>query len=217
MLLNFARNLFRYSKLKICSENERFSGIESSEIARIRQLDYTKQWLTLREKQYYHIRLDDQSLILFQTTAGKESFSFLPCPLNIPTQSDFLTEQYPDIRPSKALAYLDDYELAIITAEIKPHVTPIRLDTDLNAYRATVHPATHLHLGIENHIRIAIRRTWTPQAFLIFVIRQVYPNNWETLLERKEDLKIERWIRTDLETITSKYWDAADELQHYLV
>lgn len=217
MLLQFAHNLFRYSKLRACSTNEHFAGISPAEISRIRQLTYVQQWITLRESNHYHIRLDDQSLILFQTTAGKESYSFLPCPLNIPAQSDFLSERYPDLRPSKALAYLDDYELAVLTADIKTHVTPIRLDTDQSAYRTTIHPATHLHFGIDNEIRIAIRRAWTPQAFLIFVIRQAYPRSWEILLERKEDLKIERWIRSDLPTIAQECWHAADELQHYLV
>ena len=216
MLLSFAHNLSRYSKLRICSTNEHFSGLEPTDIARIRQLSYIKQWQTLRENQHYHIRLDDQSLLLFQNTAGKESFSFLPCPLDVPSQSVFLAERYPDVRPSKALVYLDDYELAVLTAEAKTHVTPIRLDSDPTAYRPTIHPVKHLHFGIENHIRIATRRSWTPQAFLLFVIRQAYPRNWEILLERKEDLKIERWIRADLPMIESNYWQVDDELQHYL-
>jgi hypothetical protein len=216
MLLDFVKNLAGYAKLQICSKNEHFSGIQPIEIARIRQLTYLEQWQVARDERLYHICLDDQSLISFQDIAGKKSFSYMPCPLIVPSQSDFFKSQFPDLRPSHAKRYQDEYELALLTASPKNHVTPIRLDVDFNSYRCAVHPATHIHFGVDNEIRIATRRMWSPQAFFLFLIRHSYPRNWELLLERRGDLKIERWIRSDLPLLEPDYWGQGDDLQHNL-
>jgi hypothetical protein len=207
---------FRYAGLgvvKLAHNNFRFTQQMVSEL---RQLNYVDQWKLSRSNSWCHVMLDDLSYFSFSDLAGKPSYGYYPCPLEIESLADYLRER--DIEPTKRnkMEAAEEYDLAIETATLKESLTPIRYDIDTNAYRVCVHPTAHLHIGRDNQIRIATRRIMTPLAFVLFVIRQTYPENWTKLLTYSDSLKLARKIRSGLPEIKEPNWTEKDEIQSYL-
>ncbi|RYH28416.1 MAG: DUF2290 domain-containing protein [Alcaligenaceae bacterium] len=181
-----------------------------------RKIGYADQWRKAREENWFHLLLADQSFFLFSEENDKLSYSFFPCPLDIPTFSNFLASLDRQNSQRNRAEYADQYQLVVETADLKAHITPIRFDQDLASYRACTHPAAHLHIGLENEIRIAVRRHLTPLAFVLFVIRQHYPQNWDQLMLHGDELKLHRRVREDLTLVPDERWSAVDEMQTYM-
>jgi hypothetical protein len=218
VILDFVQPICRYGKIKISTANEHHSGIKHRDIGQLRSLSYIEQWKHIRSQSLYHLLLDDQSIISFQDVAGKISYSYLPCPLEIPSKSSFLEMHFPDRNQRRDTTDMQEqYNLTIDSADFRPHITPIRYDIDWSSYRENIHPAAHLHFGIDNNIRLATKRVLSPKAFFLLVIRQAFPENWSAILHYRDNLKLERAIRTELSEVDSKYWSSNDDIQHFLI
>lgn len=217
MQVSTYKHYFRYAGLEVSNFSDGHFKITQDMVSELRQLNYVDQWKLARAHRWHHILLGDLSFFAFSELAGKPSFGYYPCPLDIGSIADFLTER--ELKPTQRnrVESAEEYELAIETAALKDSITPIRYDIDFNAYGKGIHPAVHLHIGWNNDIRIATRRTLTPLAFVLFVIRQAYPKNWLNLLDHKDNLKLSQRIRSDLKEIEPEYWRMEDDLQHYLL
>jgi hypothetical protein len=186
-------------------------------VQELRTLEYFDQWRLIRTNGWFSVMLEDLSIFVFSDLDGKPSYSFLPCPLQIDSITDFLRSL--DLEPTKRnkAEYSEEYEDAIITAELKRYITPIRYDIDLKAYKCNIHPSAHLHFGLDNSIRLATRKILDPTAFVLFVLRQHYPLNFERLLVYSDQLKLSHRIRSGLPLVEADYWKPQDELQSYLI
>jgi len=216
MQLSDFRPYFRYAGISIeYTAAEHFRANQEISFA-LRELDYTDQWkLALREK-WLHFLLEDKSFFLFSEENNKKSYSFYPCPLDIPTLRQFLAERGLSVSAKNIQDHEEEYGLVLETANLRTHIAPIRYDEDSLAYRGCTHPTAHLHIGFDNEIRFAFRRHLTPLAFVLLVIRQHYPRNWDRLLPRAEELRISRKIRSELPLVEDPHWVEIDELQTYL-
>ena len=67
-----------------------------------------------------------------------------------------------------------DYEQYVTSVESKRIVTPIRYDYSAAAYREGVHPASHVHFGFANEIRVGTRRVMNPVAFILPHVPQIW-------------------------------------------
>jgi hypothetical protein len=210
------RPYLRYAGIPVLRFADEAFQFTPAMIFELRQLDYVSQWRKCLTNGWFHVLLEDQSMFSFSGQGANLSHSYMPCPLRIGSISEFVEELgiQPNTRTKQQFA--DDYQLAVETAELKTSITPLRYDLDRGAYRACVHPSAHLHIGLENEIRIALRREMSPLAFVLFVIRQVYPHAWEKLLEFRKQLFLERRIRDDLEEVANPHWMPDDEIQCYL-
>lgn len=218
MILDFVQPICRYGKIKVAIANEHHAGIKHGDVGQLRRLSYIEQWQHIRSENLYHLLLDDQSIVSFQDIAGKASYSYLPCPLEIPSKSDFILQHFPDRDQRRAISDIDEqYNLAVDSADLRNHITPIRYDIDCGSYRENIHPAAHLHFGINNNIRLATKKILNPKAFFLLVIRQAFPENWSNILQYSENLKLERSIRSELLEVETKYWTPKDNIQHFLV
>ena len=74
----------------------------------------------------------------------------------------------------------EEYEEYRAQLPLRPHVTPIRYDWSPALYREGAHPASHLHLGHETKVRLAVDALLTPVQFILFVLRHFYVDVWET-------------------------------------
>lgn len=210
------RPYFRYAGLGVTAFAEGHFRFTNDMVFELRQLNYVEQWKRSHAMRWFHVLLEDSSFFAFSTLGGKPSYSYYPCPLEIETLREFLLAR--DIEPTKRnrLEFIEEYQLAIETAPLREFLTPIRYDIDRSSYRVCIHPYAHLHIGWDNQIRIATRRVMTPLAFVLFVIRQIYPDNWSRLLEQRAGLRLVEKIRTELEEVIDPYWQADDEFQTYL-
>lgn len=177
----------------------------------LRELEYFERWKLSVENNWYHVKLADHSIFVFQEGDGS-SYSYMPCPLDIPRFSDFLSLFNIGDTPSARREYREEYEKVIETAGLRKNVIPIRFDFDRRGYRSGVHPVAHLHFGLDNQVRIASNRM-NAVSFFLFVMRQIYPSCWERLLEARGPTQLEPFIRGPRFAIDSEFWRAEDRVE----
>lgn len=205
----------RYSRLDYSFGDDHFQ-VNGQMIQQLKELDYIQQWRRVKEEKWYHLKLADHSYFLFRLN-DTTSYSYLACPLEIKSLRDYLADQGKPYKQWAINECIGEYEEYFSTCALKNYYTPIRYDLDKNSYRKGVHPAAHVHIGISNNIRIGLRRELTPLAFFLFVIRQMYPINWEFLLDSTIGSTVHKKIRNDLAELAEDYYCKKDEHEHYLI
>lgn len=189
--------------------------LNSGDIAALKQLDYVEQWKYAREECLYHLYLSDHSFFIFKIN-DTPSYSYFDCPLEVKTISEYLVEIGWPVTEKNINLNKEDYDEYISTANIRNNVTPIRYDYDVKSYKTGIHPAAHIHIGLDNQIRIGMERQLTPLAFLLFVIRQMYPENWKRLLDNPISSTLPRKTHLDLEMVSKKYFGSHEKSDLYL-
>jgi hypothetical protein len=174
-----------------------------------RELSYERMWRLAHDKKWFHIQFEDLSIIQFQNYPSP-SYHLIECPLDVPPLSEFLAGMNLDYRTRHNADITELYDEAIDTANLRKYVTPIRYDRDFGSYRQGIHPAAHIHIGLDNNVRLALSREMTPWSFLLFIIRQRYPENWERLLGGTFSKSLRNSVRDNLPLVPIKYWDGHD-------
>ncbi len=179
--------------------------VVTAEIIRTqRVLPYDRMWKLAHDRKWFHIQFEDLSIIQFQNNPSP-SFHFIECPLDVPSLGDFIASLGKEYRARYDSVVAELYDEAIETAGLRPYITPIRFDRDFGSYRSGVHPAAHLHIGIDNNIRLGLAREMTPLSFLLFILRQKYPSSWERLLRSNLASSLVRSIRDSLPPLPKQY------------
>lgn len=188
--------------------NEDFSV--TPEIIRAqRELPYERMWRLAHDEKWFHIQFEDLSIIQFQNYPSP-SYHLIECPLDVPPLGEFLETMDLDYRARHRSDIVELYNEAIDTASLRKYVTPIRYDRDFRSYRRGVHPAAHLHIGLDNNIRLALPREMTPWSFLLFVVRQRYPDKWERLHGCELAKHFAKGVRDNLPSVPEIYWGGHD-------
>lgn len=186
-------------------------------VGQLRTLDYADQWRTALIEKWYHARLEDHSLLIFDDSEPHPSYSYLHCPLEIETMRDFLGRTGRDYNFRNIREAQEEYEQIFETSAYRANVTPIRYDIDMHGYLSGSHPLGHLHIGLGNSIRLGVRRVLSPVAFSLFVMRQMYPESWKRLLGYAAHCRLPHLCRTGLPLVGVEHWQANDEIEAYLV
>jgi hypothetical protein len=208
--------LARAANLPVDNYGQDHFTVTPAIVRELRELTYFDQWKTARKNAWFHLELEDHSLILFSETTNSASFSYLQCPLAVPSFKEFLVALEIPNTPRKRREYRDEYEMVLDTADLRPHITPIRFDYDENGYLCGAHPVSHIHIGLDNNIRLGTNRKLTPISFLLFVMRQMYPDCWKKLLEHQESGRLPRAVRNDCPIIDENYWQHEDAMELHL-
>lgn len=143
----------------------RLGHLSTTAIA-LKDVAYELVYEELDKNNAYHVKLPDGGLLLFQYTfAGDESLlkhrlAFFPSP-ELPT-----IDEAPDLYDKDEL-YGD-----IIVARLVRF--PIRFDFDPGAHKDVLHPRSHLSLGQFENCRIPVSNPVTPNAFVMFLLRNFY-------------------------------------------
>jgi hypothetical protein len=202
MLPNKARALLRAAAVRNDIREDFF--VDREIIRRQREASYTDMWQLARGNKWYHIEFDDLSIFQFQN-APSPSYHFIDCPIDIPTLHDFLVSRGLNYRDRYNAAVAEEYQDVIETAPLKAHVCPIRYDYDANGYEEGIHPAAHIHIGLDNEIRLRMRREMSPLSFIYFVLRQRYPDNWRKVLTSPMHEGISHQLREGLPLVGAAY------------
>lgn len=190
--------------------------LEARMITELREMSYVDRWMTSRTREWFHIEMEDLSIFSFSEGGQAKSYSYIQCPLDVPSFREYLEQLGLAFTTQNRRELTGDYELLLETADLKPHLTPIRYDLDPIGYRSGVHPLAHVHIGLDNNVRLGVRKKMTPLAFVFFVMRQAYPEAWFRLLQHMESKNVERKIRAECEDADKEMWLAHDQIEHYL-
>ncbi len=225
-----------FPQLKVCEtilddlgllEERNLSPNKSLGAAHFKGMSYRDIYTTCIKELAYDFKLTDQSLMLFVRDGsdihdGLLGFSYYECPINIMTYKEFVGS-VDDLKPidpnfEQRVAevgddWRSDYEQYINTSDSLSIVTPMRYDYKSTDYRAGVHPASHIHFGFANEIRVGTQKIMNPISFTLFILRQRYPSEWERFLETERANSNCRQIREHLEPIHKNYWSARDKIE----
>ncbi|WP_395683171.1 DUF2290 domain-containing protein [Dokdonella sp.] len=180
----------------------------------LRILPYVEQWKKALSSGWYHVRMADHSIFIFSEGA-KPSYAFLHSPLQIVTFAEYLEALGERDTPRARALHREDYAHVFDTASLREYVTPIRFDYDAASYRAGARPAAHIHIGLDNEIRLAANKM-SAVSFLLFVMRQMYPKCWERLLGRQKRDWLVRPIRGESTELPKELWSQVDRIELHL-
>lgn len=183
-------------------------------VGELRIRPYLERWQLCVERRWFHVRMADHSIFLFQEGL-RPSYSFLHCPLDLMSMSEYLAANGNEDTPSERRRVAGDYASLVDTASERRHVTPIRFDFDPAGYRPGVHPVAHVHIGLENSVRISSNRM-SPVSFVLFVMRHMYPEAWSRLLGRRSCSQYVSSIRDQATKIEAEHWTDLDKHELYL-
>lgn len=98
---------------------------------------------------------------------------------------------------------------------LKENFLLIRYDYQPSSYKEFCHPCAHFHFNLGNQIRLGSKKILNPIAFIFFILRQCYPTNWLSFLERNNNEKIFKNIRNGLNEVPKKSFNDEKELVLY--
>lgn len=134
----------------------------------LRDVSYEQVYTEIESKDGYHIKLPDGGLLIFQYTFDGDGV---------------LTKHRLCYFPSFVLPTVDEAPHLYENDELYGDVIlkklvrfPIRFDYDPGAHKDVVHPKSHLTLGQYENCRIPIDGAVSPNAFVMFLLRNFYSN-----------------------------------------
>lgn len=196
-------------KLGLLESRNSFPNSDFS-IGAVRGLQYCDVWKKHINNQWYDIRLDDNSLLYFYRDRNGVSFSYLGCP--------YVCEPFRIYKAKQEFVDYEDsfiqelYEDELNSSVIKPNPDYFRYDYEESSYKPGKHPVSHLHCGLMENVRFGVVKELDIMSFSALVLRQVYIQEWETVLEDElffhelhvckeglPDIKPDYYQKTDIE------------------
>lgn len=207
-----------FKNLGLANRHNDKVSYQSIVVDKFRDFPYREQWEYFWKNKYYDILMNDLSIIQFKPPTEQNpeySFCYYDSPIMGESYEQFLIGLGFSMK-SEGYQLWEDYEESILSAPLKQYVTPIRFDYSPNSYREGVHPTAHIHIGLENHVRIATHKLLEPLSFSLFVARQTKPEHWSKFLKRNDASVISRCVRTKLQSIPQNHWNEKDSWEMYL-
>ena len=178
--------LFLYSKIfKNVISNESFESLNIAQEFVIdltvpeEMLAYTKE--PIWQPKYKYLDRDLDTLLKIDTS--------IVCNYDIDNPfvcisfNDFIIEHDLMDEEDQYILY-PDYEQYLSECSFKEFPLSIRYDYAENSYNEGLHPVSHLHIGEGNNSRIGLIHKLDPESFVYLIIRQVYPEYWNEILNK---------------------------------
>jgi len=188
----------------------------SHDIAVLRNLSYLELWQYCVKNLYYHFQLKDSSLLIFHYKNNDDfSYSFISCPFKCLTYKEWLAGQefdYHEIGDS----FHEEYSQYLEHCNLIESPVVFRYDYQPSSYNEGLHPASHLHIGFKNNSRLGFNKLLEPLAFIFFVFRQHYTNNYDYILKNNLFIDILENYKDKLEDIEKEHYNNKDNWEYYL-
>lgn len=131
----------------------------------------------------YDILLADDSMLTMNMEGGLVRMVYLQNPIKHIDILEYVSMYHKDDLNVCSVddlreIYKEEYERHLATLELNKAAVYIRYDEDPTLYRPMVHPYIHLHIGMNNNIRIPSSVEMTPLTFILFILQQVYYDVW---------------------------------------
>lgn len=149
-----------------------------------RSKEYKEIYQNLVDYRDYDVLLKDDSMFQMNYQNGEYRLVFIQNPskfMDFETFLDGLGWEYDKNMLDELYGLFDnDYSQALCELGLNSGATYLRYDVDSNGRNGNenIHAYTHLHVGINNNIRIPVGRYMSPLAFTMFVVRHVYYDVW---------------------------------------
>lgn len=182
-------------------------------ISSVRGLEYVDIWKVHIQNQWYDYRLDDNSLLYFYRDGCEINYSYLGCPYECMSYSEYKAKSEFDEFDDYDVEEL--YEEYLGTTELKHNPNYFRYDFEVNAYRPGEHPVAHMHCGMMTSVRIGFLKKLDIMSFVAFILRQVYNDKWDIVLNNKNDYYELYLHKMYLDNIEPNYYQNLDKDQDF--
>lgn len=203
-------------KLELDAERNWFPSYREITASMFRGLSYLDTWEICFRERYYDFQLHDNSLIQFRVEGYAPlsvSYAYYECPYQCLSYADFVHDYCGFGIYEAGGEFRPEYEDYVVMCNVKETATPIRYDHGTDSYREGVHPASHVHFGHMNSIRVRTKKVLRPLSFLLFVIRQFYSDAWRMLLDMSQAPVWCRNVRDNLEDVGAEFCNPLDEYE----
>lgn len=129
----------------------------------------------------YNISLSDNSIFQFQFNNEdtlKLKYCYIQSPYDFPGYKEYIIKEYDCEFKDVGYEYRSDYEQALTEAPLKKQIMLLRYDYSEQGYKEGIHSVSHLHIGYSNSMRMTFDKILTPEAFTIFLLKQIYYDYW---------------------------------------
>lgn len=181
--------------------------------------DYQVLYQNLVDNRDYDVLLKDDSMFQMNITAGESRLMFIQNPLKQISFETFLEniglEVEPDNMDKLHEFFDDDYHQTLEGMDLNSGAIYMRFDVDARGRKdnENIHAYAHLHIGINNSIRIPVGMHLTPLAFTMFVVRHVYYDVWAESVRTE---KIKSGHKTGCEILPGEMWTESEKQFLYI-
>lgn len=144
----------------------------------------------IRNNLDYEIVLFDDSFFQFSHNQDYLRFSFIQNPNFSNTKYDYLKILFPELdlyelNDDEINSFINEneYEQFLNEQELNLNLVYIRYDFDDNGYKPLLHSCSHIHIGLNESLRIPSSIVLTPLEFVLFSIKQCYYAEWKLYQE----------------------------------
>jgi len=227
--MRLVRGLFG-AQLNIIWDILTFLGLEMDRIispdysnltaSALRGLSYLEIWQRCVRDAMYDFHLDDGAFFQFYIESFnplEARYSYYECPYRCESYHSYVRKHLGCEPKDAGDLFMQEYSDYVLACPQKESVTPIRYDYKPAHYVEGRHPASHVHFGHLNNVRVATKRVLAPPlSFFLLIVRQHYPDSWGKLLTRREAGHWCRYVRDHLESVDEEYRKPHDELEMIL-
>ena len=213
-------NLFKNKGVKKDAEY----SVESKKISKKNK--HKEIYEVIIENLDYDILLVDDSV--FQFSFGDDiRYSFIQNPIEFVSKKDYLSEFFSldeiinietdELESIMNLIDESDYEQYLNEQAINTKSNYIRYDVSESGYQPLIHSYSHVHFGMNEHLRIPCSKIITPLKFVMFCIKVTYYFNWKEAMETIQGFEEKISESKSLcEPLGDEFWKACEEFDLHL-
>ncbi len=173
----------------------------------------------------YDFLLEDDSIFQFSFFDDELRYAFIQNPIYFVTKEEYLAQLFENdeliqnnsLEELTCLVDENEYEQFLVEQELNSLANIIRYDASFIGHKPLLHSYAHLHIGMNNNLRIPVSIDLTPLVFVKFCIKNTYYNVWKDAIEKNAD------FHDSLETgkklcfaLDKKKWSEIEESELYL-
>lgn len=220
--VNFLKRMKLFKSLGVKKVGEHSE--ESKKVAKSN--DHRAIHSTAIQNMDYEVLLFDDSIFQFANEGGKLRFAFIQNPQYFLTKEQFLNEIYPpdeliDCSQEEIDELLnqisdEEYEQFLNEQALNSTSSIFRYDLDDNGYSPLIHSYSHIHIGLNEDLRIPCSKIITPLKFVLFSVKYTYYKKWKNALSDDPDMPDYILRSKNLCANLPRLWDDSETNELYL-
>ena len=169
----------------------------------------------------FNIMLFDESILQFQfnndDSSLKLKYCYIQFPYDFPDYKKYIVEEHNCRFNEAGYSYKSEYTQALMDAPLKGQIMILRYDYSELGYKKGIHGVSHIHIGFSNSMRITSDKILTPEAFVFFILKQIYFNYWEENMANDKFMSTFAKFKTRCDTVQEPtFFDSLDTCDFYI-
>lgn len=208
--------LSKYGLLKNYIKRSEFSNYSRSIL---RTVDHKELYLGVLNNDDYTFQLFDNSLIqlAYQKSNGNLvlGYYYIPFPLQAISYEDYLLSAGFNYEETGDVL-IEEYEQHLTECPPRKNIQTIRYDYSTKEYFEKIHPVSHIHIGF-SEIKISSKKIITPITFLLFLLKQIYYNEWKSIINDRYFNQCFNASKSKCKDVPKNFFSNNDEKELYLI